>query len=191
MDTAQLAAVAGGRRVNRSFAFIDLCGFTDFEDAEGDEAAVAEVQQLRSVVREVAPLFMVRVDKWLGDGVMLVSVESESIVAAVIAIEHRFRRVGRLTLRSGVASGDVLLLEGDDYIGRPVNVAARLCDHAQPGQTLADPAGITLPHWVHAAEHTTVKLKGVAAPVAVAVLEGDPAMVDPAPARPPGAPTER
>src|SRR3954452_23909361 len=36
VDTAQLAAIAGHNRVTRSFAFLDLCGFTDFGDARGD-----------------------------------------------------------------------------------------------------------------------------------------------------------
>jgi class 3 adenylate cyclase len=35
-----------------------------------------------------------------------------------------------------VAAGRVILFEGDDYIGRPVNLAARLCDEAEPHQLL-------------------------------------------------------
>jgi class 3 adenylate cyclase len=30
----------------------------------------------------------------------------------------------------------VLVFEGDDYIGRTVNLAARLCDEARPGELL-------------------------------------------------------
>ena len=41
-----------------------------------------------------------------------------------------------LPLRGGVAAGRVILFEGDDYIGRPVNLAARLCDEAEPHQLL-------------------------------------------------------
>ena len=137
MDTAQLAAVAGSSRVTRSFAFLDLCGFTDFGDAHGDEAAVTEVQHLRAAVREVAPLFGVRVEKWLGDGVMIVGVDNEPLVAPVVAIEQRFRHHGQLSVRAGIATGAVLLVEGDDYIGRAVNVASRLCDGAAAGELLA------------------------------------------------------
>jgi class 3 adenylate cyclase len=36
-----------------------------------------------------------------------------------------------------VSGGDVILFEGDDYIGSPVNLAARLCDVAAPGEVLA------------------------------------------------------
>ena len=39
-------------------------------------------------------------------------------------------------LRAGVASGMVILFEADDYIGMPVNLASRLCNDANSGQTL-------------------------------------------------------
>ncbi len=138
MDTGQLQAIAYSSRVERSFSFLDLCGFTDFADSEGDEAAVEEAGRLRQVVREVAPLFGVRVEKWLGDGVMMVGVETERLVGAVGAIEQRARRrVPACRSRAGIASGFVLLVDGDDYIGRAVNTAARLCDTAGHGQVLA------------------------------------------------------
>ena len=129
MDTAELAAIATDHRVRRTFAFIDLCGFTDFVDEHGDHGAVAELQTLRAAVREVAPLFGVRVEKWLGDGLMLVGVESEPLVGAALAIEQRHHRTGQLELRGGVASGDVILLEGDDYVGRAVNLGVAAVRH--------------------------------------------------------------
>src|SRR6266508_934715 len=55
-------------RVSRSFAFVDLCGFTRFTDAHGDEEAVAILTQFRASVREVASEYGVRVAKWLGAG---------------------------------------------------------------------------------------------------------------------------
>ncbi len=42
-----------------------------------------------------------------------------------------------LALRAGATHGGVLLFEGDDYIGRPVNLAARFCQAAQPNELLA------------------------------------------------------
>ena len=57
MDASQLAAVADGSRVTCGFAFVDLCGFTDFVNAAGDAAAVDELSHLRSAVREVTPLW--------------------------------------------------------------------------------------------------------------------------------------
>ncbi len=173
MDTAELSAIAISRRVSRSFAFFDLCGFTDFLDVAGDEAAVAELQELRSVVREVTPLFGVRVEKWLGDGVMLVGVEPDALVGAALAIKSRHDRVGQLPLRGGIATGAVLLLEGDDYVGRDVNLASRLCDLAQPGELLAATDGLKLPEWALASDRPAAVVAGMASPVAVVALEPD------------------
>lgn len=177
MDTAELAAITTDHRVHRTFAFIDLCGFTDFVDDHGDQGAVQELQILRQAVREVTPLFGVRVEKWLGDGLMLVGVDSEPLVGAALAIEQRHFRTGRLDLRCGVASGDVILLEGDDYVGRAVNLASRLCDIAEPGQLLAACADLEIPEWVVAETREPVRVKGMADEVAVVALTPDKAVL--------------
>lgn len=177
VDTAELAAIAVDRRVHRTFAFVDLCGFTDFVDERGDEGAVHELQTLRAIVREVTPLFGVRVEKWLGDGVMIVGVEPEPLVGAALAIEQRHTKTGELELRGGIACGHVLLLEGDDYVGRAVNLASRLCDTAQPGQLLAATDLLELPEWVVAEDHEPVTVKGMAAPVPVVALSPDRALL--------------
>jgi class 3 adenylate cyclase len=173
MDTAELAAISSDHRVHRTFAFLDLCGFTDFVDEHGDDGGVRELQRLRATVREVAPLFGVRVEKWLGDGVMLVGVESEPLVGASLAIEQRHSRVGTLDLRGGIVCGDVILLEGDDYVGRAVNLASRLCDIAGAGQLLAAAHGLDLPEWVATEEHEPVLVKGMAEEIGVVALRPD------------------
>ena len=177
MDTAELASVASDHRVHRTFAFVDLCGFTDFVDNHGDDGAVQELQSLRAAVREVTPLFGVRVEKWLGDGLMLVGVDSEPLVGAALAIEQRHSRAAQLELRGGIASGAVILLEGDDYVGHSVNLASRLCDIAEPGQLLAAADDLELPEWVAAAEHDPVAVKGMADEVAVVALSPDRAVL--------------
>ncbi|MEX2294190.1 MAG: adenylate/guanylate cyclase domain-containing protein [Acidimicrobiales bacterium] len=177
MDTAQLAAIASTHRVHRTFAFLDLCGFTDFVDEHGDAGAVRELQELRCAVREVAPLFGVRVEKWLGDGLMLVGVESEPLVGAALAIEQRHSGDARLKLRGGIASGAVILLEGDDYVGRAVNLASRLCDIASPGQLMAAQDGLELPEWVMTEQHDAVSVKGMGGQVSVVALRPDAAVL--------------
>jgi class 3 adenylate cyclase len=124
-------------RTDRSFAFLDLCGFTAFTDVNGDDEAVHVLGLFRKVVREVASDYAVRIDKWLGDGVMLVSVEPSPLVEAVLEIERRCDQLGLpLPLRGGVTRGDVILMDGDDYIGGAVNMAARLCALAEPHAVL-------------------------------------------------------
>jgi class 3 adenylate cyclase len=123
--------------VRRNFAFIDLCGFTSLTDEHGVGAAVAALSTFRAVVRERAGWRGVRVAKWLGDGAMLVATEPRPLLDAVLRMEQALDLRGcALPLRGGIAAGRVILFEGDDYIGRPVNLAARLCDEALPHQLL-------------------------------------------------------
>lgn len=124
-------------RVRRYFAFVDLCGFTRFTEVHGDEEAVAVLTGFRTLVRDVASEHGVRVAKWLGDGAMFVSTDGPALTTALIQLEQRAAEAVHLPLRAGISGGDVILFEGDDYIGSPVNLAARLSDLAAPGEVLA------------------------------------------------------
>jgi class 3 adenylate cyclase len=174
MNAASIVANIGSARVERSFGFVDLCGFTDFVDANGDQAAVTELRGLRNTVRDVAPSCGVRVDKWLGDGAMLVGVEMDPLVAALLAIEDRLGEEAALPVRAGAATGRVILLEGDDYVGRTVNLAARLCELAEPGEVLVATEGWPLPSWARCIPRGLVTVKGFVGPVAVAAVEVEP-----------------
>lgn len=156
-------------RVLRHFAFIDLSGFTALTHSEGDERAVAVLSAFRAAVREVCSRRGVRIAKWLGDGAMLVAVEPTPLLAAALEIE-RATEVGRLPVpvRVGACSGEVILHEGDDYIGNPVNVAARLCDMAPGGTVLVEAALVEdLPRWgtVVATQEAEIRGVGQAMPV--------------------------
>lgn len=156
-------------RVVRHFAFIDLSGFTALTHREGDERAVAVLSAFRSSVRDTCSRRGVRIAKWLGDGAMLVAVEPTPLLAAALEIE-RATEVARLPVpvRAGACSGEVILLEGDDYIGNPVNVAARLCD-AAPGGTVLVEASLAahLPRWgtVLATQEMEIRGLGQSVPV--------------------------
>lgn len=126
-------------RVNRSFAFLDLCGFTTFVDTYGDLAALAELTTLRRILRVAALLHRTRVDKWLGDGALLVALDLETMLEAVLAAGREHHGQGRLLLRGGVTAGPAILCD-DDYVGAVVNLAARLCDAAEPGTILVQSA---------------------------------------------------
>ena len=132
------AARSIGKRVDRTFAFIDLSGFTAFMDTEGDGPSVDVIIDFRAGVRRIAGDKGVRVAKFLGDGAMLVGVEPEPLVETVVEIEACIDAAGSvLPLRAGIARGWVLLIEGEDHIGDAVNLASRLCDKAQPHEVLA------------------------------------------------------
>ncbi len=163
-------------RVERTFGFIDLSGFTGFIDAEGDGAAVDVLDHFRAVVRRLAARHGVRIAKWLGDGAMLVGVECESVTEAVVAMEDEFQDGdAKLALRAGLASGPVILFEGDDYIGQAVNMAARLCDLAQPGEVLATKAMLSsLMVNTTATDIGPKRVEGIAEPVELVRLASRP-----------------
>jgi adenylate cyclase len=147
--------------LERAFAFVDLCGFTRFIATHGEHAAVDTIASFRSLVRELAVRRGVRVAKWLGDGAMIIGVEVGPTIATAAEVIGRYD--GRiLGLRGGVAHGKVLMIDGDDYIGRPTNLAARLCQVAKPGELLSVGYGAeSLPAWVTVLGTRRVSLPGL------------------------------
>jgi len=74
-------------RVRRTFAFVDLSGFTALTELEGDERATALLSAFRSMVRDICSRRGVRIAKWLGDGAMLVGVDTTPLVAACLELQ--------------------------------------------------------------------------------------------------------
>ena len=162
-------------RVQRFFAFTDLSGFTALTEAEGDERAVSVISAFRTLLREICSRRGVRIAKWLGDGAMLVGVECKPLLATMLELHYSAGRAGAaggsLAVRTGVAGGEVILLEGDDYIGHPVNVAARLSDQAAGGELLAQWNLVEeLPAWGAALDRSDIALRGLEHPMTVARL---------------------
>ncbi len=162
-------------RVHRSFAFVDVSGFTSLTEHEGDEHAVEVLTAFRSLLRDICARRGVRIAKWLGDGVMLVCVETQPLLAAILELHYVVCEVTgpvqTVSIRSGITSGDVILMEGDDYIGHCVNVAARLCDLAQGGEALAVPSVMSeMPRWGVTVTHKDIVLRGVEKPVRAASI---------------------
>ena len=170
-------------RVDRCFAFIDLSGFTAFTEHFGDDRTVAVLTAFRGRVREIAARRGVRVTKWLGDGAMLSSADSSAVVAMVIELAERVPESVPLGIRAGLANGPVIMFEGDDYIGRPANVASRLCDAASAGEVLATrEVASQAPRWVAAGPFIPYLVHGLDRPVEAAVLRiasGESTTVDP------------
>ena len=69
---------------------------------------------------------------------MLVSVDAGNLMAAVPELEAITHDLDLpLSMHAGCAGGAVILLEGDDYTGRSVNLAARLSTAARAHEILA------------------------------------------------------
>jgi hypothetical protein len=108
----------------------------------------------------------------------------DAIAGLVIELDLRMRdAIPSLPVRAGMASGPVIMFEGDDYIGYPVNVAARLCAQAQPHELLATTTvSDSRPPWVHAEPARSVAVRGLADVEACNLSLGEPGddpVVDP------------
>jgi adenylate cyclase len=159
-------------RVHRSFAFIDLSGFTALTEIEGDERAVSILSTFRSLVRDICSRRGVRIAKWLGDGAMLVGVETTPLIAATLEMQVTARRTKQpIAVRCGLTADHVILHEGDDYIGHAVNVAARLCEIAPGGEVWAG-ANIAehLPPWGAVISEGEIPIRGLEHPLWVSRL---------------------
>ncbi len=161
-------------RVDRSFAFVDLCGFTRFTDTHGDEEAVAVLTRFRAVVREIASDHAVRIDKWLGDGAMFVSTDDHRLLTMMLELMGRADTTDvALPLRIGAAKGPVILLEGDDYVGSAVNLAARLSGAAGPSELLATSDLVhAVPPWADVVRVGALAVAGFVQRVEVVRVEG-------------------
>jgi YHS domain-containing protein len=103
---------------------------------------------------------------------MLVSIDTTSLVAVTLEMQSGVTKSpGSMTIKCGVTTGSVILLEGDDYIGHAVNVAARLCDVASAHEVLAVPSVIPqAPAWATVETADRVALRGLEQPIEVVRL---------------------
>lgn len=159
-------------RVERTFAFLDLAGFTALTETEGDQRAVAVLGVFRAALRDICSRRGVRIAKWLGDGAMLVSVETTPLIAATLEMRTAIDAAPEdISVKCGITRGAVILLEGDDYIGHAVNVASRLCDLAQPHEVLAVSTIVDqMPPWATCEGADPLKVRGLENPVDVVRL---------------------
>lgn len=162
-------------RVPRTFVFVDISGFTNFTTENGDDAAGRLLAAWRAVTRDVASETGVRIAKWLGDGCMIVAVDQRDAVTFALELQKKSEvPCAPLAIRIGMASGLALLFEGDDYIGTAVNMAARLCDAAQPYEVIIPLDQIeNLPDGVVAVPHEPLTLRGLNEAIPVVTLSGE------------------
>ena len=149
-----------------AMCFLDLTGYTRLTEERGDAAAAGLAERLALLVgRSVREYGGVPV-KWLGDGVMVWFREPAGAVRSALELVEQLPEAGLPPAHVGVAAGPVVV-QGGDYFGRTVNLAARIASRAGPGQVLVSgsvaesvpPAGVAL------VELGALRLKGFARPV--------------------------
>ncbi|HEV2872411.1 MAG TPA: adenylate/guanylate cyclase domain-containing protein [Actinomycetota bacterium] len=150
-----------------AIAFLDLTGYTRLTEERGDRAAAELAGRLVEIVYELAHQYGGRPVKLLGDGVMFHFPEPAQAVLCGLELVDRLPRVGLPLARVGVHSGPVVFQHGD-YFGRTVNVAARITDHARPGEVLVSDQVVADADHLEAVRFEPVgpvSLKGLASPI--------------------------
>ncbi|MCE2709603.1 MAG: hypothetical protein RLZZ538_171 [Actinomycetota bacterium] len=161
-------------RYPRTIIFVDLSGFTSFIQRTDDDQAKAMLKDFREVSRDLASEVGVRIAKHLGDGFMAIAVEQNAGVIFALELQRRFaERLGELRLRIGIASGLIILFEGEDYIGDAPNLASRLCDEAANyGILMPTEDAVHLPEGITAEPVGYFNLRGFDHPVHASRLVG-------------------
>lgn len=187
---------ARGQRRSVSILFVDLTGYTHLSEVLGDEDLFDLVQRFIRVLVDCVYRYEGMVDKLTGDGLM-------ALFGAPIAYENNAERALRaaldmqqgvadlsrslavlkghpLTLHSGVNSGSVIVgsvgsdaLMNYTAIGDTVNLARRLQEAAQPGETLVSESVRRQVQRIFVFDPLPpVRLKNISTPVTPYRLEG-------------------
>jgi class 3 adenylate cyclase len=167
IEAALEAAGALGRpeRVP-AMCFLDLVGYTRLTEERGDRVAAELAEALAILVNRSSREYGGVPVKWLGDGVMVHFRDPAGAVLAALGLVEEFPTAGLPPAHVGVAAGPVVV-QGGDYFGRTVNLAARIAACASASRVLvservgerAPPQGVTF------VELGELPLKGFAHPV--------------------------
>jgi adenylate cyclase len=165
-DELEAAGMLGRPGRVPAMMFLDLVGYTRLTEDHGDDAAAALAEALAALVYHSARQHAGVPVKWLGDGVMVWFREPAAAVLSALELVARLPAAGLPAAHVGVAAGPVVI-QGGDYFGRTVNLAARLAGHADPGQVLvsASVAEAAPPEGVRFVALGRRRLKGFAQPV--------------------------
>lgn len=129
----------------RTIMFTDVVNSTTLTQSLGDEAALAILGVHDTIVRDALSALGGREVKHTGDGIMASFVSAAGAVRCAIQIQRELEKHakanpnGSLKVRVGAAAGEPVE-QHDDLFGATVQLASRLCAHAQPEQILVSNA---------------------------------------------------
>jgi len=125
----------------RTILFTDIVDSTSLTRRIGDDAAMELLGVHDSIVRGALSDLGGREIKHLGDGIMASFVSAAAAVKCASRVQREVARRGRenkdrpFNVRLGIAAGEPVE-HHNDLFGCTVQLAARLCSHAQPQQIL-------------------------------------------------------
>ncbi len=124
----------------RAIMFTDIEGSTAVSTSRGDQAAMELVRQHDQIVMSALTDNGGRVIKHTGDGIFASFTSALRALESSMAIQRATfatQSAGpELAVKIGLTVGEPVE-ESEDLFGASVNLAARICAHAEGGQTLA------------------------------------------------------
>ncbi len=125
----------------RIILFTDIEGSTALTERLGDAAARDLLRAYEQIVREALAAYGGSEVKTMGDGFMASFGSATKALECAVAIQKAFADVGArddapLRVRIGLNAGEPVA-EDQDLFGTAVQLAARVCARAEPGQILA------------------------------------------------------
>jgi class 3 adenylate cyclase len=129
----------------RTVLFTDIVESTTLTQSLGDDAALAMLGVHDTIVRDALSASGGREVKHTGDGIMAAFISAAGAVRCAIQIQRELDKHAQanperpLKVRVGAAAGEPVE-QHNDLFGSTVQLAARLCAHAQPEQILVSNA---------------------------------------------------
>jgi class 3 adenylate cyclase len=154
----------------RAIMFTDLEGSTAVSSQDGDRRAMEVIERHDAIVRSALSRAGGREVKHIGDGIFACFNHVSRAVDCAIAIQRDFAAIDDDRpgdrVRIGISAGEPVDRDQDLY-GAVVNLAARICSQAEPGQILVSAAvkELAIGKSLGFIDRGPITLKGFADPV--------------------------
>ncbi|MEA2461851.1 MAG: hypothetical protein QOH90_2028, partial [Actinomycetota bacterium] len=174
VDPIRPASEQAGSEI-KIFLIADVRGYTKFTQDRGDEAAARLATRFASITQSQVEAAGGSVIELRGDEALAVFGSPRQALKAAVDLQSRFLEESALDpslpllVGIGLDAGEAVPV-GDGYRGAPLNVAARLCSLASPGEVLASQEVVHLARRVGGArflDQGPMTLKGMPEPVHV------------------------
>ncbi len=175
------ATLDAGEPTLQIFLIADVRGYTSFTQERGDEAAAALATRFASIAHTTLEAGGGTGLELRGDEVLAVFHSARQAIRAATDLQSAFVRATisdpslPLPVGIGLDAGEAVRVE-DGYRGGALNLAARLCSLARPGEILASQEVVHLARrmeGVTQVDRGSFRLKGLADPVRVTRLTRD------------------
>ena len=180
VNSAGAALMAGSNQRDpgvRAVMFTDMVNSTEMTSRYGDDAALAMLRVHDRVVRDALRGNHGREVKHTGEGIMSAFLSAVCAVRAACQMQIALREHNEgarypVGIRVGISAGEPVE-DADDLFGSTVQLAARLCAQAEPGQILVSDviAGLCIGKGLKFAEAGMHELKGFDRPVETHLVE--------------------